>query len=297
MSVRSSPLPPVPPVGHVTVMRASRPDFVGVFVEGPSDVSMWRRWLRWEPVNTGGKGPVLTAIADLLQRRIPGCVGIIDADLDHLEGRVHPPGIVLSEGHDREGDLARSPALDELVAASAGPAAVSRLIGTGATLRGALVERALPFGLLRWRCHEHGIEFPAGRLSPFRFVDKNSWGFDENALYDEAALTLAIRRDELDNDLSSRRARLPDAWHVCNGHDLVAILTIALQHGLGLRKRYPTEESVDAALSLALDSTHLAGFPMWRNLGAWEMLNRPFEIRKCPRGRGQGGDGEQLCAP
>jgi hypothetical protein len=154
------------------------------------------------------------------------------------------------------------------------------LIGTGATLREALVERAFPFGLLRWRCYEHGIEFPAGRLNPFRFVNKITWGLDENALYDEAALTLAMRRDDLDEDLTSRRSRLPDAWQVCNGHDVVAILTIALQHGLGLRKRYPTEESVDAALSLALDSTHLAGFAMWRDLGAWEMLNTPFRVRK-----------------
>ncbi len=162
------PLPPLPPIGHVAVMRASRRDFVGTFVEGPSDASMWRRWLRWEPVALGGKAGVLSAMASLAQAHVPGCVGIVDADFDRLDGTLPSSSdVVVSESHDLECDLARSRALDALLAEVADEASLRQLRGAAATFRDALAERALPFGLVRWTFFARGVPYPASRLRPF----------------------------------------------------------------------------------------------------------------------------------
>jgi hypothetical protein len=273
--------PPQPPIGHVTVMRASRHDFVGVFVEGPSDAAMWRRWLRWEPVAAGGKPGVLSAITSLAQANIPGCVGIVDADFDHLDGALLPSNdVVVSESHDMECDLARSPALDALLADVADEVSVTRLSGTAGTFRDALAERALPFGLLRWTFCGRGIPFPSGRLSPFTYVDKSTWALREDALHDEAVRALGIARSDLDVELAVRRARVTDVWHVCNGHDVVALLALAFRNPLGKPKAFPNVEAVSMALRLGLDSTEREALAIWRDLGDWEARHAPYMVRR-----------------
>jgi hypothetical protein len=273
--------PPQPPIGHMTVMRASRQDYVGVFVEGPSDVSTWRRWLRWEPIAMGGKPGVLSAIASLIQANIPGCVGIVDADFDRVEGKTSfPTDVVASESHDMECDLVRSPALDALLADVADDATVAPLLGTAKTFRDALGARALPFGLLRWSFWARGILFPSGRLSPFTYVEKHTWALREDALYDEAARALSIARNDLDIDLTARRARVGDIWHVCNGHDVVALLAIVFRVPLGTPKAFPNIESVSMALRLGLDSSERTALTIWRDLGEWEARRAPYVVRR-----------------
>lgn len=281
MSPVPSLLPPPPPVGHVAVMRASRREFVGVFVEGPSDVSMWRRWLRWMPVSAGGKHAVIAAIESLARAGIPGCVGIVDSDFDRVEGiPAASNDVVASESHDLECDLVRSPALDAVLAEVPDETAVGRLIGAGTTFRDAIEARALPFGLLRWVFGNRGLPFEAGRLSPFTFVDKATWTLREDALCTEAAGVLGIARNDLDAELSARRARAVDAWQVCNGHDLVALLAVALRDALGARKKFSTVDSVSAALRIGLDSADCANLALWRDLGDWEVRRAPWVVRR-----------------
>lgn len=279
MSASGAPFPPQPPIGHVTIMRASRHDFVGVFVEGPSDVAFWRRWLRWEPVSGKGKPGVLKAMADLAGANIDGCVGIVDADFDRLEGSpALSQDIVVSEGHDIECDLVRSAALDALVAEAGGQTALAVLAPSG-TFRDALIERALPFGLLRWTFHARREAFPEGRLGPFVFVDKSSWLLRENDLLGEAARVLGVSRDDLDRDLRQRRSRVVDGWSVCNGHDVVALLAIALQ-ACSSRAKFSNVDTVAMALRLGLDSQDRDELSTWRELGAWEARRSPYRVRR-----------------
>jgi Protein of unknown function (DUF4435) len=281
MSHLPAPFPPQPPIGHVTVMRASRPDFVGIFVEGPSDASTWRRWLRWEPVVAGGKREVLSAVASLAQVDIPGCVGLIDADYDHLEGVLPPsPDVVVSESHDLECDLVRSPALDALLASVADEASLTRFIGTAGTFRDAIVARALPFGLLRWTFFTRRVPYPDGRLRPFTYIDRSTWTLHQEELLDEAARALGIARTDVDVELAERRARVANVWHACNGHDVVDLLALVLQGPLGQPKAFAKVEAVSMALRLGLDSTHLEALAIWRDLGAWEARRAPYVVRR-----------------
>jgi len=262
-------------------MRASRRDFVGIFVEGPSDASMWRRWLRWEPVAAGGKAGVLAAIASVAQANVPGCVGIVDADFDRIDGTLPSSNdVVVSESHDIECDLARSPALDAVLAEVADEAAIQRLSGTAQTFRDALAERALPFGLLRWTFLARGIPYPGPRLGPFVHVERMTWAVREDALRDDAARVLGITRTDLDTDLATRRARVADLWHACNGHDVVDLLALAFREPLGKPKAFPNVEAVSMALRLALDSADREALAIWRELGKWEARRAPFIVRR-----------------
>lgn len=285
MNRSDSPFPPVPAPAHVKVMRASRPDFVGVFVEGPSDVTMWRRWLRSRPVSCGGKREVHAALMNLSTEGVDGCVGIVDADFDRLEGILPDyPDLVLTENHDMEGDLACSPALETLLSNVADDW-VARLPTPRIPLRDALGARALPFGLLRWVFRDRKEQFPEGRLGPYRFVDEPSWSVHDEDLQAEAARVLCTDAWTLREELTKKRKRV-DAervWFVCNGHDVIRLVRLAIEGPLGGSKAYPNDEAVAAALQNLVDSTDLAALSVWRDLGRWEERNPGYRVRNEPR--------------
>jgi hypothetical protein len=270
------PLPAPPPNAHTAIFRAAQPDYVAVYVEGPDDVEMWKPWLRCTPIAVGGRSAVLAAVQAMRAAADPGYVGIIDADCERLDG-ANPAAsdTIVSENHDLECDLLRSPALDRLLSAVDNEQ-VKQLSPSGLSFRDALIERALPFGLVRWLFFQRRVEYPLRRFSVFHFVSKTTWALDQGALMNVASAVLNEGVSNLSAEISILRSRVSDPWHVCNGHDLIAILAIALQGPLRARHRFPREESVATSLRLAVDSMHLPSMAIWRELKGWESRNTPW---------------------
>lgn len=267
-------LPPPPPAAHVTVFRAKDPAYVAVFVEGPDDFDTWKHWLKWAPYPVGGCAVVRAAIDTLRATGTRGYVGIIDADCNRLEGtQFEASDLIVTEAHDLECDLLQTGALDRLL----GGASISRpglaALVNGGSFRDALLARAEPFGLVRWHFFRRGLEYDDGRLSPFRFVDKATLRLDEHGLLGEAAAVLHEAPEFVAQAISDLRAASAPAWHVCNGHDLLAILTLALQGPLQAKATYPNPKAVGNALRLAVDTPHRNGLHVWRALLQWQEAN------------------------
>jgi|JI10StandDraft_1071094.scaffolds.fasta_scaffold119038_1 hypothetical protein len=288
MSGQRSPFPPVPPVGHVLKMREVDKQFVGVFVEGPDDVQLWNRWLKHRPVDQGGCREVRAALQELEQRKIAGCVGIVDADLARLRDQLQvAPNLIVSGTHDHECDLVLSPAFERLLQSLPDAAPQLQALAQPSSFQAALRDRALPFGLLRWLFLDLKRPFP-DRLTPNndqdQFIDKKRWSLNHRALMDVAAAQLGWSSQKASEELTQREARVPDdkQWDVCHGHDVVALLRIALGavESPSARNILRSEQQVRFALQSALDSSDLAGFPMWQQLVAWEARNPPFLARK-----------------
>lgn len=286
MSGPKSPFPPVPPVGHVLKMREADKRFVGVFVEGTDDVQLWNRWLKHRPVDRGGCREVLAAMDELRRGKVRGCVGIVDADLARVRGQlVADPDVIISGSHDHECDLVLSSAFDRLLQSLPSTETELATLSQPSSLRDALRDRALPFGLLRWIFLDLGQPFP-DRLTPNNeedaFIVRQSWTLHREALLDVAASLLSWSRDALDAQLASRQGMISthDYWSVCHGHDVVALLRLALGAVSDARKILRSEPQVRWALQNSLDSSDLPNFPMWQQLVAWEARNSPFVARK-----------------
>ena len=284
MSGPKSPFPPVPPVGHVLKMREADKRFVGVFVEGPDDVQMWNRWLKHRPVDRGGCREVRAAMEELRRRNMHGCLGIVDADFDRVRGRLEADAdIIISGAHDHECDLVLSSAFDRLLQTLPQAEPTLAALSQPYSLRDALRDRALPFGLLRWIFLDVGKPFP-DRLTPNNeeFVVRQSWTLHRDALLAVASALLCWSRDELDSQLAARQAVVSEdkLWDVCHGHDVVALLRLAFGAVTGANEVCRSDKSVRHSLQLALDSADLPSFPMWQQLVAWESRNLPFVVRK-----------------
>lgn len=267
-------LPPPPAVAHLAVHRAVDANFVAIFVEGSDDVDTWRPWLKWRPFPAGGCIAVLAAIRELRAANASGFVGIIDANCQRLEGNHHAAAdLLVTAGHDLECDLLQLPALDRMLE-TVNEVSLATLLGTQ-PFRDALLERATHFGLLRWHFFRRRMPYPHGRLSPNNFVD-SGWKLNETALASEAAAALGDSVQQVNADIATLRARNHPAWHVCNGHDLIAILALALRGALGAARKYPQSDAVSAAFRLAVDSRDLQNLPLWQALKNWEQANSPF---------------------
>jgi hypothetical protein len=278
----SLPFPPVSPVGHVVTQRAANPHYVGVFVEGPDDVEMWTRWLKHRPVPSTGRVGVIRAVKELRERGFSGCLGIIDADNDRLTGALAAdPDLIVSETHDHECDLASSAALDALLESMPNAKQALDQLASPLTLRDAIHQIAVVFGIVRWLLADSNVEF-VGRLAPTNtgeLMQPGALRLNEGALFGLAAAMLGIPRDELEQRFEARRSSITmHAWQVCNGHDVVTLLWLAFARVPSAAERCRSHESVGWALRSALDSSHLPTFPMWNQLKDWESRNVPWLV-------------------
>jgi hypothetical protein len=98
-------------------------------------------------------------------------------------------------------------------------------------------------------------------------------------LYAQAAAVLGVSAPDLEAELDALPRNGVDPWSICNGHDVVCILAIALKGPLGAKKKFPQESAVGMALRLAVDTAHLGGLRMWTDLQAWDRSNAP--LRAC----------------
>jgi hypothetical protein len=279
----SLPFPPIPPVGHVTQMRAADPLFVGVFVEGPDDVEMWYRWLKEQPLPCNGCEGVRRAIEDIRNRGLKGCVGIIDADLSRVKCCLTADAdIIVSEMHDHECDLACSRALDNLLLSlPQAETGLRALAAPHASMRDALRSRAFPFGAMRWVFQEAGVQY-SSRMTPNndQIFDRKTWALNGEAFIALGAQLLSMTPEAMEKEMARRQVPTNQEWSVCDGHDVIALLRIAFATVNCAAERCRSEKAVAWALRNSLDSSHLPAFSMWQQLKDWEARNAPFVARR-----------------
>jgi len=99
-------------------------------------------------------------------------------------------------------------------------------------------------------------------------------------LINEASVVLRDDAANVTRELKMLHERVRDQWQVCNGHDLVTLLTLVLRGPMDAKRQYSGDDVVASQLRNAVGSDHLPSFATWKALGAWELSNRPLSIRK-----------------
>lgn len=253
-----------------------------LLVEGVDDRRFFQSRLAQaacEIVVSGDKANAVGAIQLLDRRAFRGAVAVVDDDCDSLDGRGGgSANLIATDAHDLECLLLRSPALDGVLSEYAAADKLRALEGRGLGLREMLLARGLPFGRLRWLNSRHDFRVNFERCGPYRFVDRETWEVREADLRAEfraAGCPLA------EAELVAALAALPevDPWRVCQGHDLVDILTIGLKGVLGPGHNNNLQSAqVSAVLRQALRPADFAGTGLHRELLGWEQRNSPFRL-------------------
>jgi hypothetical protein len=203
---------------------------------------------------------------------------------DILEGRApHSPNLVVTDTHDLETMILASPALDYVLVENADGDKLAPL-GGAEGVRAQLVELGSPIGYLRWYNEREQRYLLFEDLPVERFIHEKTLTLDR----DELVRTLRNRsRSSLvvigDDELWRRADALcdpvHDLWHVCCGHDLVRILSVALRKAFGDNNDTDVKPArLEKELRLAFSLPHFQSTRLWAAIGAWEGANAPYVI-------------------
>jgi hypothetical protein len=280
---------PSPAVDIANDIRLRRSQHRGTFVivEGRNDRVLYEWFFdvqQCQFVIADGKEKVCEVLRILDADGFRGVLGIVDADFDLLDQiPVSSVNVVRGDCHDLEAMLVRSPALDRVLREFGREGKIQRFVSqAGREIRHVLLAAATPLGYLRWHSLRSDLRLRFDGLLFSRFVDMATLTADRTTLI--ATVKNHSQRQELNSHalgLAIRGIEDPthDPWQLCNGHDLVEVLSIGLRRAIGSQSAAAVRvEEIERALRLAYEAVDFAACALYRTIREWEQRNYPFRI-------------------
>ena len=266
-------------------MRMRRSQFPGTFVvvEGRDDrlfLESFISFCRCTIEVATGKGNVCDVIEILDEDSFDGVLGIIDADFDRLEGiPTRSVNLLMPESHDLITMLVRSPALDGVLRELGSRRKIESF---GQNVLDALISRALPVGYLRMYSIREGLGLKFNGLNYSAWIDRASFVANTDELIEEVknhsqrhdlcSSTLAAAIDEL-NSINYC------PYEICNGTDLVEILSLGLRSALGNNNPSAvTGEVLKRSLRLGYSRQMFGSSRLKKDIEGWEDAEPRFQV-------------------
>ncbi len=281
----------ISPSSEFTAIKIKRQDFDGSFllVEGITDSKLFRKLLDCNSCNirpVEGKENVLEIIKLANKSFEPGILSIIDADFDHISGfEYEHTNILRTETYDLEGLMLKSKALDFLLEEKSDKQKLKKFLQEK-NIRTILLSKAQSIGYLRLTSLESNWKIKFSNMQFDRFVEKETL----EIILDE--LVSAVRDITLYGDfykedmleiikiLENFKSPTDDLWLICNGHDLMNILSIGLKFIFGkIGKEFHTKE-IEWKLRDYYNLSYFKTTQLYNCLRTWEERNKPYKVLK-----------------
>jgi hypothetical protein len=269
-------------------IRMLRTQHSGSFLiaEGDTDSRVWKNLVDSTKCcveNAYNKDKAVEVLNILEKENFAGVLAIVDADFWILEGTVpSSPNLLLTDTHDLETMLLKSPALEKLLLEHGSE---QKIKDFAKDIRQTLLESAKIIGYLRWASlkFNYGLKFEGLKFKKLR---------DDTLILDESKL-IKIVKDKSENkgldekkiraNMDSLKTDTQDMWHVCCGHDMISILSIALCKALGSCQPQKVEPNVlEQDLRLAYESSYFCKTQLYAAIQQWEKNNQPFQVLPNP---------------
>ena len=266
-------------------MRRTSESFEGTFVivEGRSDKLIYEEL--FDEANctfivSNGKEKAMGAIEILDEDNFQGALAIIDADFSRLEGQaISSLNIILTDEHDLETMLIKSPAFDKLIKELGSENKIEQF---NQDIREFLLSEGKKLGYLRWLSLKKDLCLKFEDLSFKKFVDTVSLKIDDKKLVTTVKNHSQKQElSELDilNSLEGLRDNAHDPWQVCCGHDLIGIISIGLTKAWGTKNTHEVQlELLQRELRLAYEKSYFLNTQLYLSLQEWEKNNISYKI-------------------
>ena len=273
------------PIVKANEIRQKRQNHNGCFlvVEGRDDRLFFEQFIDTDAckvIVADGKQNVAEVIGILDAKRFPGVVGVVDADLDHIEGiEQESDNVIVLETVDLEALLIQSPALDRVLVERGSAAKIARF---GKDVRKALLEATLMIGCLRLHSMRTRLSLKFGEINYAKCIDEASLTVDVHFLVREVkncSRRFDLRCQDLVQSIDSIQLSLEDPWLVCYGADMVALLAFGLRKTLGTNNSQAVAPDVlRMSLRLAFQRSDLNKSQLASDLHDWTARNVGFSI-------------------
>jgi hypothetical protein len=266
-------------------IRMQRSTFAGSFllVEGSTDKTFYERFtdkLKCRVANANNKANVIQVIDILEKDCFLGLLGIVDADFDRLEETPdRSPNLILTDTHDLETLIIKSPALDKLLSEFGSEDKISNL---DRELRSILVECSLSIGYLRWVSQLDELNLTFEGIEFKKFINEKTLKLNELNLIrtvHNKSQCFTIKCDDIQQRINAQKSLDIDPWEVCCGHDLVEVLSLGLQKAIGTYNTNEVKPDVlERILRLAYEKEYFLNTQIYSSMRTWENRNSPYRV-------------------
>ena len=277
----------IQPTSHeiANEIRMTRSQYTGAFliVEGRDDRLFMASFISQSTCTievAQGKQNVCNVIEILDEDNFDGVLGLIDADLDRIEGSPkRGQNLVMPECHDLIMMLVSSPALDRVLTEFGSR---NKLKTFEENVLEALFERALPVGYLRLHSLREKLNLQFRGLNYSAWISRSSFVANTTELI-RRVKNLSHRHDLSSPGLANAIAELHkshyDPCEICNGTDVIEILSIGLRGVLGSKSAGEVgAESLKSFLRLAYSEQHFRSSSLKKDIEKWQSQNPEFQI-------------------
>ena len=266
-------------------IRLLRTQHPGSFLiaEGDTDARVWESLV--DPTkccveNAFNKDNAVNVLNILEQANVAGVLAVVDADFDILEKTVPlSPNLLLTDTHDLETMLLKSPALEKVLREHGSTEKIERF---PQDIRQTLLESAKIIGYLRWASLKFKYDLSFEGLAFKDFVEKKTLALNESKLIQTVknkSQKLGLDEQQIRANMDSLKTDTQDMWYVCCGHDMISILSIGLCKALGSFSSQKADPNVlESYLRVAYESAHFRETKLYIAIQTWEQTNKPFEV-------------------
>jgi hypothetical protein len=266
-------------------IRLLRTQHPGSFLiaEGDTDARVWKNLVdstKCRVENASNKDNAVKVLNILEKDNFAGVLAVVDADFDILEETVLlSQNLLLTDTHDLETMLLKSPALEKVLREHGSTEKIERF---AQDIRPTLLQSAKIIGYLRWASLKFNYCLKFEGLAFNKFVDDRTLILDDSKLIQTVknnSQKPGLDEQEIRANMDSLKTNTQDMWHVCCGHDMISILSIALCKALGSCNSKEVERDVlEKYLRVAYESAHFRETKLYRSIQRWEQTNKPFQV-------------------
>lgn len=289
----ASPFPPPPVAAENVVFNTARAT-VTLVVEAGVDQRFWRmhtlpKACLVHQLGQGGRPAALKKIADEAKNPNSRILGVLDADLDRLEGTLPASlNVIWTDACDLEATLLAAPVLEKLVAIYAPDKLQAAEARWQESLRERLMTHATQMGRLRWLKRRQSADEALAQLK-LRKANAKRPNYSACVDADWAPSLAKTVQQVIDfnnakwlsvDELVEACAALPDATptEICNGHDLIGYLVAGLRAVFKLNKKEATAERLEERLLDGYERRWLKTTQMWQGIRAWEAAHPGYTV-------------------
>ena len=268
-------------------IRMLRTQDTGSFLiaEGDTDARVWENLMdstKCSVVIAHNKNNAIAVLHILEKDNFAGVLAVVDADFDILEETVLlSQNLLLTDTHDLETMLLKSPALEKVLREH-GSTEKIEIFTKAKDIRQTLLESAKIVGYLRWASLKFNYCLKFEGLAFNKFVDDKTLALNESKLIQTVknnSQKPGLDEPEIRANMEKLKTDPQDMWHVCCGHDMISILSLALCKALGSCNSKEVEPNVlEKYLRVAYESAHFRETKLYLAIQTWEQTNQPFEV-------------------
>lgn len=260
---------------QISMLRSS---FKGTFVvvEGVTDSRLYDKFVdrgNARTVIAYSKDNVRRAVLMLKDRGDERTIGIMDSDLDRMEGKTWSSPLFLTDKRDLESMIMSSNAFSDVMSEYADPESLRKFEEKYGDIRDVVAKAAYPVGLLMFISKRDGLGMCFKDLNHRQFISGKSLAIDVRRMINEAlagSRGVPVSVKMLEDKIQQEEELLNDPWYAIRGHDAVAVLCIGVNEIFGAYNgRGMKDGQLSGALRLAYSADDFRDTDVFAATDAW----------------------------